>query len=411
MKTLNKPLSVLTVSLLASNAFAALEGNGYTTESGLKVLPVFNSGYEYNDNIGRYSNDANPESSSLIILEPGVALQAERGESKYQVLYQLSSGNYLDSRDDNYIDHRFATENFISLNRRNSLSINYAFLYQHEERGTGILAGDNFSTAANGPVEFSVHKASLTHTYGSDNATGRIESSLRIEDKNYQNYRNIKDPEFAPYSTKFKDYFEFGAGMAFYYRAMPATRLLAEVDINNRDYKYDGIDTTTSQDSVDRFFLTGATWDITGKTTGKLRLGLQSKSYTEANRVDFNGFSWDLDLEWKPLSYSTVLVSAAQRAKDPEQGSNYVDERSFDTNWKHYWMSNLFTDVSFLYVKDDYSESTRVEDFYRLGLGLGYEIRDFVELSTGWRMENNDSSIDENKYNQNVYYVSANLIF
>jgi hypothetical protein len=199
--------------------------------------------------------------------------------------------------------------------------------------------------------------------------------------------------------------------MAFYYRAMPATRLLAEVDINNREYKYDGIDTTTSQDSVDRFLLTGATWDITGKTTGKLRLGLQNKSYTEASRVDFNGFSWDLDLEWKPLSYSTVLVSAAQRAKDPEQGSNYVDERSFDTNWKHYWMSNLFTDVSFLYVKDDYSESTRVEDFYRLGLGLGYEIRDFVELSTGWRMENNDSSIDENKYNQNVYYVSANLIF
>tara|TARA_Y100001956_G_scaffold80508_1_gene95873 strand:+ start:5349 stop:6584 length:1236 start_codon:yes stop_codon:yes gene_type:complete len=411
MKTLTKPLSVLTVSLFASNAFAALEGNGYITESGIKVIPLFDSAYEYNDNIGRYSKQENPESSSLIVVEPGVALQAERGESKYQVLYQLSSGNYLDSRDDNYIDHRFATENFISLNRRNSLSINYAFLYQHEERGTGILAGDNFSLAAKGPVEFSVHKASLTHTYGSDNAAGRIESTLRIEDKNYQNYRNIKDPEFAPYSTKFKDYFEFGAAMAFYYRAMPATRLLAEVDINNREYKYDGLDTTTSQDSVDRFFLTGATWDITGKTTGKLRLGLQNKSYTEASRVDFNGLSWDLDLEWKPLSYSTVLVSAAQRAKDPEQGSNYVDERSFDTNWKHYWMSNLFTDVSFLYVKDDYSESTRVEDFYRLGVGLGYEIRDFVELSTGWRTENNDSSVDDNKYNQNVYYVSANLIF
>ncbi|MEF1186219.1 outer membrane beta-barrel protein, partial [Vibrio sinaloensis] len=181
--------------------------------------------------------------------------------------------------------------------------------------------------------------------------------------------------------------------------------------VNNRDYKYDGTDTTTSQDSVDRFLLTGATWDITGKTKGKLRLGFQNKSYSEADKVDFNGFSWDLELEWKPLSYSTVLVSAAQRAKDPEQGSNYVDEKSFDSNWKHYWRSNLFTNLSFLYIKDDYSESTRTDDLYRLGLGLGYELREDIEIGAGWRLESNDSSIDQNKYNQNVYYVSANLIF
>ncbi|MDA0127942.1 outer membrane beta-barrel protein [Vibrio sp. MarTm2] len=411
MKISNKVLSALALSIVGSHAHAALEGNGYVTESGIKVIPIFNSAYEYNDNIGRYSKQENPESSSLVVLEPGVALQAERGESLYQLLYQLSSGTYFDSRDDNYIDHRFVSENFISINRRNSLSIDYAFLYQHEERGTGILAGDNLSTIAESPVEFSVHKASITHAYGSDEAKGRIESSLRLEDKNYQNYRNIKEPQFTPLSTKYKDYFEFGIGMAFYYRALPATQLLVEVDVNNRDYKYDGTDTTTSQDSVDRFLLTGATWDITGKTKGKLRLGFQNKSYSEADKVDFNGFSWDLDLEWKPLSYSTVLVSAAQRAKDPEQGSNYVDEKSFDSNWKHYWRSNLFTNLSFLYVKDDYSESTRTEDLYRLGLGLGYELRDDIEIGAGWRLENNDSSIEQNKYKQNVYYVSANLIF
>ncbi|RTZ17433.1 capsular biosynthesis protein CpsB [Vibrio aquaticus] len=411
MKTSIKSISAMIFVALSMNVNAMKEGNGYVTDSGLKILPILDSRLEHNDNIGRYSDAESPESSTVLVIEPGIALQSDRGGNQYQVAYQLAAGSYFDSSDDNYVDHRFTTNNKVTLNTRNALRINYAFLYLHEERGSGILAGDGLSTIANEPVEYVIHNASLTHIFGSQEAMGRIETGLRIEDKKYKNYRNIENPQYSLISTKYKDYTEFGGNGAFYYRAFPTTSLLFEVDISERSYDLNDPVTSNSQDSLNVFYLTGATWDITGKTTGKLRFGLQDKSYDDSTKKDFTGFSWDLELEWKPLSYSTVTVAAAQRARDPEQGSNYVDETSFDGNWKHYWLNHLYTNASLQFVLDDYSESTRTDDLYRVGLYFGYELRDYVELSAGWRFEDNESSIDGNSYDQNVWYLSADMLF
>lgn len=411
MKTLLRLIVVSGIGLTTTEVIAELKGNGYTTDSGIKILPIFDSRFEHNDNVGRYSDAQSPESSTVFVIEPGVAFLSERGGNKYQVAYQVSSGFYTDSSDDNYVDHKLSTNNEVILNTRNALSLNYSYLFLHEERGTGILAGDALSTIASEPVEYAIHDASVVHAYGSNNAKGRVETTLRLQDRKYNNYRDLQDTQFSQLSTKFKDYFEYGGGVAFYYRALPATSLLFEIDVTQRDYDLNDPVTNNSQDSFDVFYLTGATWDITGKTTGKVRLGLQNKTYDDSTKDDFSGFSWDLDLEWKPLSYSTITVSAAQRARDPDQGSNYVDETSFDGSWKHYWLSHLFTNATAQFVFDDYSTSSRKDDLIKVGLALGYELREYAELNLGWRLEDNDSSIAGNSYDQNVWYVSVNMLF
>ncbi|MDC5819322.1 outer membrane beta-barrel protein [Vibrio europaeus] len=411
MYTVKKALSALALTLTASQVYAQFEGNGYVTQSGLKILPILDSRIEHNDNVGRYSDAESPESSTVFVIEPGIAFQSDRGGNTYQIAYQISSGLYTDSSDDNYVDHKISTNNSIILNSRNALSLNYAYLFLHEVRGTGILAGDSLSTIASGPVEYAVNDASIVHAFGSDEAKGRIETTLRLQDRKYHNYRDIQDPRFSQVSTRFKDYFEYGGGVAFYWRAFPATSLLFEIDASKRAYDLNDPVTNNSQDSVDIFYLTGATWDITGKTTGKLRFGLQDKSYDDVTRDDFSGFSWDLELVWEPLNYSKVTVSAAQRARDPDQGSNYVDETSFDGAWKHYWLSHLFTQTSLRFILDDYSESPRTDDLFKVDLSIGYELRDHVEINAGWRLEDNDSSVVGNSYDQNVIYFSANMLF
>ncbi|MEZ9229576.1 outer membrane beta-barrel protein [Vibrio amylolyticus] len=408
MNTLKKKLFAISIGAISLYGHA-LESDGYVTESGLNILPLLDSKIEHVDNIGRYSKSENAESSTVFVVEPGIVLNSDRNGNQYQLAYQLSSGTYFDSSDDNYLDHAFTTNNFVQINNRNAIGFNYAYLYMHEERGTGILAGDSLSTIAREPVEFDIHNISASHVYGSEAAKGRLETSLRYENKTYQNYREINVSGFSQVSTQYKDYEETGGAIALYYRALPATRFLFEIDLADRKYNLNDPLTEQSQDNFDSYYLVGAAWDITGKTDGKLRLGLQNKSYEDTTKENFNGFSWDLDLTWQPVRYSSVELSAGQRAKDPDQGSNFINETSFDGAWKHYWLNHFYSNVNLMLVLDDYSKSSRSDDLIKTSISMGYELREYVDFQFGWRNENNDSSIDSNTYDQNVWYIAANL--
>ncbi|MGR5130750.1 outer membrane beta-barrel protein [Vibrio alfacsensis] len=410
MNTMKKTL-ITTAILSTSGWVMASESRVYITESGIKVTPLFEAKFENNDNLGRYSSAEQPESSNALIVTPGIVLESDRNGNQYQVAYQLSSGHYFDSDDDDYLDHVFATTNFVQVSPRSGIGLNYSYLRMHEARGTGLLAGDELSTIAKEPVKYALHNVNATHVYGAENAKGRIESNLRYEHKTYKNYRNLTMPGYAALSTKYKDFDEIAGGVAFYYDVLPATDLIFEIDLADRRYKLAAPTTGESQDNLNIYYLVGSEWDITGKTSGKVRLGMQNKQYKSRARTDFNGFSWDLDLTWQPLNHSKIEVSAAQRAEDPQQGTNYIKETRFDTAWQHYWLTNFYSNVSFSFIKDDYSESSRKDELLESSFAFGYQLRDYAEITTGWRNENNDSSIATNSYKQNVWYIATNLIF
>lgn len=410
MNILKKTL-IAGVILSSCPAVIANESEGHITELGFKVTPLFEAKLEHNDNIGRYSSSQQPDSSSILEVKPGLMLESDRNGNLYQVAYQIASGRYFDSHDDDYLDHRFTTNNFIQISQRNGIGFNYTYLQLHEERGTGILAGDQLSTIANEPAVYALHNTSITHVYGAKRAKGRIESNLRYEKKTYKNYRDLTTEKLQPLSTKFNDYDEFGGAVAFYYDIKPATDLLFEIDLAERNYQLNDPFSNKSQDDLNAYYLVGTKWDITGKTAGKLRFGLQNKKYKDHDREDFSGFSWDLDFTWKPINYSTINVSASQRAKNPDQGSNYINETRFDGSWQHYWLTHFYSNISLNLVNDDYSSSNRKDDLLETALFFGYELRDYAEITAGWRYENNDSSIAVNSYQQNVWYLATNLIF
>ncbi|BCN25942.1 outer membrane beta-barrel protein [Vibrio alfacsensis] len=410
MSPLNKTLITLAI-IGTSSAVIASESHGYITESGIKITPLFDIKLERNDNVGRYSKAEQPLTSNVLVIKPGIVLDSDRNGNQYKVAYQLISGTYSDSDDDDYLDHRFTTNNFVKINRRSGIRFNYSYLNLHEERGTGILAGDTLSTIAKEPVEYDLHNVNTTYIYGAEEAKGRLETTLKYQSKTYNNYRNIASPEFSTLSTKYKDYRDFGGAIAFYYDLRPATELLFDINLTDRRYKLGDPKTGQSQDNVDAYYLIGSKWNVTGKTTGMLRLGLQNKDYDYSGKKDFTGFSWDLNFNWKPLSYSAVYVSASQRAEDPQQGTNYIDKTRFDIAWQHYWMTHFYSRIGLNFIKEDYSESKRTDDLLESTLVFGYQLRDYAEIQAGWQYEDNSSSFESNTYTQNVWYLSTNFIF
>lgn len=80
------------------------------------------------------------------------------------------------------------------------------------------------------------------------------------------------------------------------------------------------------------------------------------------------------------------------------------------SGWKHYWQSNIYSDVEFTLRNSDYSSSNRDDDFYSNRLALGYTFNDITDLVLGWEYERVNSTINENSYKQNIWFMSVNLV-
>ncbi|MBM7036279.1 outer membrane beta-barrel protein [Vibrio ulleungensis] len=390
------------VAAMSTSHVLALESNGYTTENGLTIIPILESGLRYNDN---YTRTSDAQSSTIFDVKPGVAIESDRNGNRYRVAYQLDAGFHSNTSDDNYVDHTFATNNLVRFTTRHALGFNYAFLTQHDARGSGIASGDALVANLTTPVEYKTHVADATYIFGSDNAKGRIEATLDFEDRTYTNYRGSDVLD-----TTFEDYQQIGADGAFYVQVLPATQLLFQLDYNNRQYTKNSR-SGDSQNYNEIYYLTGAVWDITGKTNGKLRLGIQDKKYDDSSREGSDNFSWDLTVEWQPLEYSTITIDGGLRNEDADTEEGDLDASRISAQWKHYWLANIYSNLGLSYSRKDYNSVTRTDDTSSASIKLGYELYERVDLVAGWRGEDNDSNSVGYTYNQNVWSLNANFAF
>jgi hypothetical protein len=387
----------------------AVEPTPYITESGIEVQPVLAASYQYNDNITHVSEAEIPISSPLLEVTPGLALKAERGENIYELKYALTSGTYSDSSGDNYLDHQFASNNFFRFNLRHALQLDYSYFYLHEDRGIGLAAGDVNSTEISEPLRYDSHHINSIYVYGAEEAKGRIEASIGFSNRTYKNYRNITGIN-AYQSSRFNDFDEMRYDLIFFYNIFSTSDLIFEIEKLDRRYDY-VFETSIEQDSDTHFLYAGAQWDITGKTKGSVKLGYQDKQFKDSRRKDFGGFSWRVALEWTPSEYSTVIFTTSQVAKDPDQAGDYVDEKRYQASWKHYWLPLIYTNFNLAKIDEDYTGDVRTEDTIKTAVTLGYEMKEWVELSASWKTEEKESSKATYSYDQDIWSIDANIAF
>ena len=384
--------------LCSTVAIAAVTPNPYVTESGIEITPFLGVSLEHNDNITNERESGNKISSMLLELQPSILVEAERGRNIYFSRYTLTTGDYFGSSDDNYLDHELALGGAWNINLRNNVSLDYELNYLHDERGSGISEGvGNSINGFNEPIEYLENQIEAKYVYGSGNARGRIEGTVAYYDKSYKNFRNV---------TQFRDYTENRYGAAFYYKVAPNTSLL--FNIKHDDREYDTI--TPGQASLDNnatYYYIGAEWNITGKTTGTAKLGLQDKDFSDNNREDFSGTSWDIGIDWSPRKYSTLRLDTLQQAKDPEQAGDYIEETSYSISWNHFWRERLSTNLSYTNSDESYVGITREDDTDIWGIAAIYDIRRWISITLGWDYSDKTSSQDNIGYEQQIWYLTT----
>lgn len=218
----------------------------------------------------------------------------------------------------------------------------------------------------------------------------------------------------AGYSHFLRDYRESGfntfnytedvySGTAFY-RVFPKTKALLEYDYGVIKYLNDA--TRNGDYSQVR---TGFKLDLTGKTTGLVKVGYQQRNYDTQARSGFDGFVAEAGINTVFSERTSIALKFLRTAVESiSSNNNYFDLNSVGVLLTQKLIGKFTLLLSTQFDRRDYPEVDPTADVKQRdsvlteGITLQYRVKNFGRISLGYRYTADISSIDANEYNDNL---------
>lgn len=367
------------------------------TDSGIDFTPGLNASVKYDDNIASANLDT--EDSMILVVTPALKAELLSGNSSYTAEAGIEYAEYFSSSDDNYLDGLFRLKADVELNQSNRFNIIGSYIAGHEDRGTGIFEG-----AGNLQVEpntYDVYAIGGYYEYGARSTPARLRINAKYLEKEYKRYEEL---------TQYKNYTDVTFGGSFYYDVSPTASLVASIQSIDTEYNKSPQDIELqNRDSVTTNYLLGADWEATASTEGKVRVGYQQKSFDNSIRDDFSGLTWDVDITWRPLTYSALTLKTGQSSKDPNLLGDYVRETSYGASWEHNWTELFSTKLGYERVEDDFTGIIREDKTSTYQAAIGYSVARWLMLRAGVDINESRSSSEIYEFDRNVYYINAEM--
>ena len=389
---------VLTSNAPAQDAATKEEENASGFEGTLGVE------MRYDDNIFR---SASGEQTSLIsLLSPGLLARFSPSTHRFELEYSGELAAYSQSSADDYDDHEFRAGAYLELGRRSFVDLIAVREDAHENRGIGLSEGfiPGSGMLPDEPDEYASTTYLGRFTYGAPGTRGRLIFELGGNEFNYTNHRD---------RTSFFDRDSRYGGGTLYMRIMPNTSLLLDLRATEIEYS-DNRAFQPSLDSNEYRYLLGATWDITGKTIGTVKVGYVEKSYADDARGRFSGPSWDVDIRWSPRSYSHFDFSTSRYPSEVNSVTgDLIDNTTYGVVWSHEWSERVTTRLASAYADQDFrgSVGARTQEFSAYGMTVAYEMRRWLIWEFGVNLNSRDSNIDQFDFDGTIVRLGATLKF
>lgn len=360
-------------------------GSGYFYPSlGLELI--------YDDNM--YLQETNEQGSWLIVISPRATLEYEGEASELLFDLEIDHGTYEANSDDNFLDARLEAEAAYYPTERLSLYGDLGISKEHEARGTGNTSGSS-AFFFDEPDEYREWFVSGRVKYGLE-ATGApsVELEAIHNDRKYTNNRT---------ATQWQDRETDQLKATFFYNIAPATSLLLEGTVKDIEYDLGELDSDQYR------LLAGLTWEATYQTTGFLKLGASEKKFKFPGHEDGSEASWEVGIEWEPLSYSDFTLSMSRDFEESDGVGDYIDRNGISLEWNHDWYSYFGHTVTLVGQKDKYGGINREDDLWSLELKANYRARSWLLLGVGFLHTENDSNVAGESYVDNVIRFQAGI--
>jgi len=350
-------------------------------------------------------NLLNAETAELetfgFIVSPHAAYEISDNIKKFVVDWSLEAGFYEDDRadSDEYVDNTVRAGFEYQPTDRFFAAINGEYKDTRDPRGTGAAEGDA-SALLEIPDEWHSYGIEGSLGVGAASAKMRVEGDVGHISKDY-------DTNTATTFVRDRDDI-FGAARLFY-RIAPKTSLLLEGRVINYDYEATAPGAVALNSDVYRV-LAGVTWEATFKSTGSIKAGYIKKNFDASGRTDGDDYTWEVSIEWRPRTYSTVNISSSRDFQETNGAGDFIkSDNLISFDWTHDWLEHVKSVVNFSYTENSFDPSVRKDELLNAGVRLEYQMRRWLSLGAGYRYDERDSSEDAFDYERNVFEITVRI--
>lgn len=364
----------------------------------ISLYPTLEARFTYESNY--LKQERNPQSSFITVISPDLGLSIA-SELEYGTEWGFKAGaewaGYESNPNDSYVNLR-------ALLDASSEPTDYIGLYGglgwqlgHEPRGSDHTQGYE-ALFYSEPLEYEewqvIGRADYDFT-----SRDRFGLEARYEDRNYRNFREL---------TRASDYNAMRYLLSAHHQLEPNSSLLASVSLNDYDYPYSDLDSRQWE------YLLGMEWDITYQTKGHASVGWSEKDMLERDTNTGSMFSWDVGVDWAPLTYSRFSLGAHGGFEETDSAGDFKEVRGVEANWSHHWTSYIASNLGVSYDNEKYvnyyaqiptngtSYWDRDDDIWEFHAGLEYQARRWLTLAAGYRHEDRSSNVPGYSYDNDV---------
>jgi hypothetical protein len=215
----------------------------------------------------------------------------------------------------------------------------------------------------------------------------------------------------------FRDRKEGTAGGTVFYRFFPKTSGLVEVRWTGVSYDKDV--EPMSRDSTVVNVLTGVSYEITAKSKGVLKAGLENRNFKDGDRNDYTGLALSMDVEHE-LTPKTFLKARAERRSNESylSAQDYNVRTGFALLADHRFTDKITADAAVSYARETYpSDQTidiqtdkRKDNTFKGGIGVKYWILRWINVGAKIDFENRNSNFSVYDYKDQRYAFTVALV-
>ncbi len=306
---------------------------------------------------------------------------------RYQT-YFLYSPEYVLYSDHSSLDHfNHRAEALFQYNLNSGLSFDLIDVFNDKEEIAGNGVTDTLYRHQDNLFDF------IT---AYDSPSGKYKFQF-----NYSNY----DLEYDDDPEKYRDRNDNSFGVSGFYKFWPKTSLFLEY--NYADIKFD---TTSINDSIENRYYGGATWDITAKTRGTIKLGYIDKDFDSPAVEDQDGFSVEIQTQHNLKPKTALQINGFRKYQESDfaGASSYMSTginvgllQRFKEKWSG--TANVF------YENNEYNGVDRDDDLFGFGLAVRFEAKKWLIFDLGYYYYNNDSNMTTYNYEANQVFLRASI--
>ncbi len=365
---------------------------GISLADGMAVYPYAKLGLGRDDNL--FLGNTSKTRSELLTLDAGALFEARQRNAVLRFGLDLRGANYTDSSADNYRDYTSRASGDFQFSSRSGLRLGAQYDRGHDPRGStdrGI---------SDRPDVYRDTGLDALYAFGGNEARGRFELAANANNKRYRNNR-------AATASADRDTDKFRG--TFFARLLPRTSFLVEAQRSEYDYVQSG----STLGSKESRYYAGVTWEATAATSGTVKVGRQKKDFNSSARSNFSGSSWEIGVEWKPLTYSKVDFFSSKSFGESSGVGDFLLTKRTGAAWTHNWSSRVLTSASYTFTQDDFlgAGASRKDETDAFGVKVTYKLGRNLELGADFTRSDRDSNQSAFLYkrNQVMFTVGAKL--